>query len=349
MLNNFKINTNALFSQLLNKAFLFAVMLVFSTKIIYCQTNNLLKNNLTFSINTQSLSNTKGNDSAINNFRFSNISVAYKYGIYSRSSYTNSNLKLTHISLSPSIRIGNANFFKNNLNRVLVNFRLGLNGLFITSNKNSILVNTTVFANEDEYTFQDALMRYSGIFIFNRKVNQKFSYKVGTTFTYIFGEPLLLPILGFSLKTSPSSKLNVVLPLNINWRKNSKINKFSYGFSLGANGGINRYQNKLSVDTTNTILILRRRSLQFISDLRIKNKNNTIIFQLGFNANQKVSFTNQNDNAVVNNFVFNGSNSLYANITFLWFLKPKSNREKNENDYNTVTEDEVIDNSWLDF
>ncbi len=349
MLNNFKINTNALFSQLLNKAFLFAVMLVFSTKIIYCQTNNLLKNNLTFSINTQSLSNTKGNDSAINNFRFSNISVAYKYGIYSTSSYTNSNLKLTHISLSPSIRIGNANFFKNNLNRVLVNFRLGLNGLFITSNKNSFLVNTTVFANEDEYTFQDALMRYSGIFIFNRKVNQKFSYKVGTTFTYIFGEPLLLPILGFSLKTSPSSKLNVVLPLNINWRKNSKINKFSYGFSLGANGGINRYQNKLSVDTTNTILILRRRSLQFISDLRIKNKNNTIIFQLGFNANQKVSFTNQNDNAVVNNFVFNGSNSLYANITFLWFLKPKSNREKNENDYNTITEDEVIDNSWLDF
>lgn len=349
MLNNFKINTNALFSQLLNKAFLFAVMLVFSTKIIYCQTNNLLKNYLTFSINTQSLSNTKGNDSAINNFRFSNISVAYKYGIYSTSSYTNSNLKLTHISLSPSISISNANFFKNNLNRVLVNFRLGLNGLFITSNKNSILVNTTVFANEDEYTFQDALMRYSGIFIFNRKVNQKFSYKVGTTFTYIFGEPLLLPILGFSLKTSPSSKLNVVLPLNINWRKNSKINKFSYGFSLGANGGINRYQNKLSVDTTNTILILRRRSLQFISDLRIKNKNNTIIFQLGFNANQKVSFTNQNDNAVVNNFVFNGSNSLYANITFLWFLKPKSNREKNENDYNTITEDEVIDNSWLDF
>jgi len=349
MLNNLKINTNALFSQLLNKAFLFAVMLVFSTKIIYCQTNNLLKNYLTFSINTQSLSNTKGNDSAINNFRFSNISVAYKYGIYSTSSYTNSNLKVTHISLSPSIRIGNANFFKNNLNRVLVYFRLGLNGLFITSNKNSILVNTTVFANEDEYTFQDALMRYSGIFIFNRKVNQKFSYKVGTTFTYIFGEPLLLPILGFSLKTSPSSKLNVVLPLNINWRKNSKINKFSYGFSLGANGGINRYQNKLSVDTTNTILILRRRSLQFISDLRIKNKNNTIIFQLGFNANQKVSFTNQNDNAVVNNFVFNGSNSLYANITFLWFLKPKSNREKNENDYNTITEDEVIDNSWLDF
>lgn len=349
MLNNLKINTNALFSQLLNKAFLFAVILVFSSQIIYCQTNNFLKNNFTFSINTQSLSNIKGNDSAINNFRFSNVLVAYKHGIYSKSSYTNSNIKLTHITLSPSLRIGNATFFKNNLNRVLVNFRLGLNGLFITSNKNSFLVNTSVFANEDEFTFQDALMRYSGIFIYNRKVNQKFSYNIGTTFTYLFGEPLLLPVLGFSLKTSSNSHLNAILPLNINWRKNSKINKLSYGFSLGANGGINRFQNKLSVDTTNTILILRRRSLQFISDLRIKNKTNTIIFQLGFNTNQKVSFTNQNDNAVVNNFVFNGSNSLYANITFLWFLKQKSKREKNENDYNTITEDEVIDNSWLDF
>lgn len=347
---------NALLNNWFNKAFLFNTIIVscaFFIKInVYAQTSNLQNNYLSFSTNTQSISNLTSKDSTTFNninFRFSRISLAYKHGIYQYTKYTNNNLKFFDLNISPSLQISNATFGKENLNRTLVNFRLGLNGLFIASNKNSILINANIFANEDEYTFQDALYRYSSILIFNRKVSDKFSYRLGATFTYLFGEPFFLPILGFKVKTSQKSTLNVTLPLGINWRKQSKIDRIQYGFSLRPNGGINRYQNKLSVDTSNTILILRRRAFQFTTDLRIVNKTNLLLFQLGFNTNPRVVFTNQGSNMPVNNFSFNGSNNLYANITFLWFINKKNKKEKRNNDYNSITEDDVIDNSWLDF
>jgi hypothetical protein len=73
-----------------------------------------------------------------------------------------------------------------------------------------------------------------------------------------------------------------------------------------------------------------------------------ILFQAGFVGNQKVMFTNESNNSVVNDFSFNGSNTFYANVTFSWFLnkKPRNKYEsKTINSNESINDDELIDDA----
>ena len=309
-------------------------------------------NNLTFSLNSQSISKLKFSDSTTDSkYNFSNTKflISYKHSLYSNFTQKEDVLKYSQINVLPSLQIGKVNFGHESLNRTLVNFKIGLSGLFHTTTKNTFLVVANAFANEDEYTLPDATFRYSGMMMYMRKVNPEFLYRAGLTFTYLFGEPLILPVLGFKYKTSEKSMLNVTLPFVINWKKQTKVKKLFYGFTFRPSGGINHYQNKLSVDTTNVTLMLRQRNYQFLGDIRIVNKTNMILFQAGFVGNQKVIFTNEKNNSIVNNFSFNGSNSVYANVIFIWFLnkKPRSNNEsKTINSNESINDYELIDDVW---
>ena len=355
---------NALFYKLLNKAFLrFKVFLyvtgfcLLATGQSNAQSQNYLGNTLNYSFNTQSVSRLKSIDSTNEsryNLRNSKFAIAYKRLVYSKFSEKEGQTKFTQIRLSPALQIGKVNFGSENLNRTLININVGVSSIFQTSNKSFFLLAANAFANEDEYTLPEASFRYLGMFMYIRKVNPKFSYTTGIAFTYLFGEPLALPILGFKCKTSEKSILNVKLPFLVNWRKQTKVQKLYYGFSLKPNGGINRYQNKLSVDTTNVTLMLRQRTYQFLGDLRIVNKTNMILFQAGFVGNQKVQFTNENNNSVVNNFSFNGSNSVYANVSFIWFLSKKNKDFSKAIDTknpiiepkDSITEEDLLEDIW---
>ncbi len=360
MPNILKISINALFNCLLNKAFLhFKVQLFFTAFLLFlfgranAQSKKYLGNNLTISLNSQSISKLKFNDSTTDSkYNFSNTKflIGYKHSLYSSFTKKEGVLKYSQINVLPSLQIGKVNFGHENLNRTLVNLKIGLSGLFHTSAKNTFLFAANAFANEDEYTLPDATYRYSGMMMYMRKVNNKFSYRAGLTFTYLFGEPLFLPILGFKYKTSEKSMLNVTLPFVINWKKQTKVQKLFYGFTFRPNGGINHYQNKLSVDSTNVTLILRQRNFQFMGDIRMVNKTNMVLFQVGFIGNQKVFFTNENNNSIVNNFSFNGSNSVFANVTFIWFLNKKSRNNNQEskaiNSNESINDDELMDDAW---
>lgn len=359
MPNHLKNSTSALLNHWFNKAFLrfnkqffFAAFLLFLIGKANAQSKNYLGNNLTVSLNSQSISKLKFNDSISDSkYNFSNnkFFIGYKYSLYSSFTQKEGFLKYSQINVLPSLQIGKVNFGHENLNRTLINLKIGLSGIFHTSAKNTFLVVANAFANEDEYTLPDATFRYSGMMLYIRKVNPKFSYRTGLTFTYLFGEPLVLLVLGFKYKTSEKSMLNVTLPFVINWKKQTKVQKLFYGFTFRPSGGINHYQNKLSVDTTNVTLILRQRNYQFLGDIRMINKNNMILFQAGFVGNQKVFFTNENNNSIVNNFSFNGSNSVFANVTFIWFLNKKSNKKQESKAMNaneSINDDELIGDAW---
>lgn len=352
-------STNALLNQWFNKAFLrfnrlffFTALFLFLFNNANAQSKNYLGNNLTFSLNSQSLSKLKFNDSVPESkYNFSNTKflIAYKHSLYSNFTQKEGLLKYSQINFLPSLQIGKVNFGHENLNRTLINLKIGISGIFYTSAKNTFLFAANAFANEDEYTLPDATFRYSGMMMYMRKVNPKFSYRTGLTFTYLFGEPLVLPVLGFKYKTSEKSMLNVTLPFIINWKKQTKVQKLFYGFTFRPSGGINHYQNKLSVDSTNATLILRQRNYQFLGDIRMVNKTNMILVQAGFVGNQKVIFTNENNNSIVNNFSFNGSNSVYANITFIWFLNKKSRNKQESRTMNaneSINDDELLNDAW---
>jgi hypothetical protein len=361
MLNNFNNIINALFNNWLNKAFFFILNLncvfiavVFTVNYSIAQNRNYMGKNLHFSINTQSLAKLKNSDTLLNdkyNFRFSQFSIGYKHELYSKITKKNNTLTFSHISVLPAMQIGKAAFGIRKLDRTLLYLKLSLLGVFHPSIKTTFLVTSTTFANEDEYTLADATLRYAGLFLYNRKVNNIFSYKLGATFTYLFGEPLLLPILGFRYQTSQKSMLNVHFPYSLNWKKQTKIPTLFYGFSLKPTGGINQYQNKLSVDTTNQTLILRRRNIVLTIDLKIINNKSAFLFQLGININPKVQFTNQNNTEVVNNYKFTSGNSLFANITYVWFLSSNNRKpiDSKTIDLQNIADDELLDNLWLDF
>ena len=359
MPNTLKNLTNALLNLWFNKAFLrFITLLFFNTFFLLlfnkasAQSKNYLGNNLSVSLNSQSLSKLKFNDSTTDskyNFRNTKFLIGYKHSLYSNFVQKEGILKFSQINVLPSLQISKVNFGHENLNRTLVNLKIGLSGIFHTSAKNTFLFAANTFANEDEYTLSNATFRYAGMMMYMRKVNNKFSYKTGLTFTYLFGEPLFLPVLGFKYKTSEKSMLNVTLPFVINWKKQTKVQKLFYGFTLKPNGGINQYQNKLSVDTTNVSLILRQRNYQFLGDMRIVNESNMILFQAGFIGNQKVIFTNENNSSIVNNFSFIGSNSVFANITFILFLNKNlrsKNHSKTMNSNESINDEGLLDDTW---
>jgi hypothetical protein len=82
--------------------------------------------------------------------------------------------------------------------------------------------------------------------------------------------------------------------------------------------------------------------------MKLVNKTNIILFQAGFVGNQKVLFTNENNTSIVNKFSFNGSNAIYANITFVWFLNKKPwsiNESKTMNTNEPIYDDDLIDNA----
>jgi hypothetical protein len=359
MPNTLKNLTNALLNLWFNKAFLrFITLLFFNTFFLLlfnkasAQSKNYLGNNLSVSLNSQSLSKLKFNDSTTDskyNFRNTKFLIGYKHSLYSNFVQKEGILKFSQINVLPSLQISKVNFGHENLNRTLVNLKIGLSGVFHTSDKNTFLFAANAFTNEDEYTLPNATFRYAGMMMYMRKVNNKFSYKTGLTFTYLFGEPLFLPVLGFKYKTSEKSMLNVTLPFVINWKKQTKVQKLFYGFTLKPNGGINQYQNKLSVDTTNVSLILRQRNYQFLGDMRIVNESNMILFQAGFIGNQKVIFTNENNSSIVNNFSFIGSNSVFANITFILFLNKNlrsKNHSKTMNSNESINDEGLLDDTW---
>ena len=235
-----------------------------------------------------------------------------------------------------------------------INVSLGLLGIFHTSPKNTFVGIATAMANEDEYTLPNAYLRYAGAFVYSRKVNPKFSYRVGIALSYVFGDPRVLPLLGARWQINKKSILNFTLPLNINYKHSTGNKNLFYGFSSRTFGGYNRFQNKLNIDTINRVLVMRRRSFQISADLKYISRKCIITGQLGINANQNVRFTEEDNNNVVNNFEFTGTNTLFVRIGFIFPVgqvkhrKNKDNKPESTDSEDRAINDEIND-SWLDF
>lgn len=360
MPNNPKKYTNALFKPVLNRAFLFLLASTFSVSYTFGQGQN--RNQLGNFINVNGFVNSqsklRSNDSLVDNsnyhFDYRQVGINYKHTLFSKFNFTDDNLKFSQISIIPGLQLAHADFGKDQFSRNFINLSLGLLGIFHTSPKNTFIGIATAMANEDEYTLPNAYLKYAGAFIYSRKLNPKFSYRVGIAFSYVFGDPRILPLLGARWRINNKSILNFTLPLNINYKHSTKYQHLFYGFSSRSFGGYNRFQNKLNVDTINRVLVMRRRSFQISADLKYMGSKCSIIGQLGINANQNVRFTEEDNNNVVNNFEFNGTNTLFARISFIIPVGQVKHRKNKDNKLGSIdNEDPAINNeindSWMDF
>lgn len=196
------------------------------------------------------------------------------------------------ITAGPSLSLSDVVISYFNRQRMLVNLGVGAGAFFLFSEKSSLsgLVSSQFY--EDEYTLSSPVLRITAMMIYNRNVSQTFLYRLGTVYTFIFGNPLLLPVAGITYRFANESALNILVPFNFSYRThlNRKVGLMVF---IHPQGGLNRFSNKLNFPSNaHSVLLLRRRSLCAGIGVPISLKNNLIIIpEVSLIAAQRVIFT----------------------------------------------------------
>ena len=158
--------------------------------------------------------------------------------------YGHTNIKTRHLFqtfLQADVLSANAQFGALSNSRQFINSSLGLSGFYYSGGKNSYLFNIGIGEAADTKVIENSnmLLRFNGSFIVNHRQNEQTSYLYGTVFTYAFGKPLPLPILGIRTRLSSQWTFTGILPAEISFT--DKLNKQS-GISFIIRPSGNRYQ-----------------------------------------------------------------------------------------------------------
>ncbi len=86
--------------------------------------------------------------------------------------------------------------------------------IYNSGNKNTWLLGFAAGAAQDIDILAQTSVRFTGHALFKHKVNGNFSYHIGAVYSYVYGRPLPLPLLGCVIRTGDKSKLKISLPLS---------------------------------------------------------------------------------------------------------------------------------------
>lgn len=242
-----------------------------------------------------------------------------------------------HPSLSYSLL--NINYL--NQERVLLNPQLTIGSYYLFKRKNMLFVNLRGMLNEDEFTVGNPKLRYAFSALYSRKAGPKFSWFAGAAYSYVFGEGRFLPLLGGRYGWGKSSRVNIVLPLQITYRT-SLSSRLRLSVYLRPQGGINRYENRLTItDSTQKILVLRRRGGMLGAAFTYRLKNNlALIVDPSFLIAQKISFTNED--GAIKFMDQNLSRGFQLRLMLVW--RPWQNSLRNQQHPEKIADD---DNDFL--
>lgn len=110
--------------------------------------------------------------------------------------------------------------------RIFRRTSIALKGIYSDGGKNSYFLAVAPFSSFDQYTSVKKGSRLATVFIYNRTVNEKFSYRLGFMRTFVFGKKLALPIVGFRFGRLDGVNFNVQLLRNMSL--NMPIGKHFY-------------------------------------------------------------------------------------------------------------------------
>jgi hypothetical protein len=151
----------------------------------------------------------------------------------------------------------------------------------------------------------NARYRFSGAFVINHQHSSKTIYEYGVAFTYAYGKPLPLPVLGIRTKLSDNWTFSTLLPVDVSFI--NKLNaKTGLSFSIRPAG--NRFQFD-NTDKNNyyafapagliqspSTLFLQLREFQVAMGLNYKISKQFILnADAGFLLGGQMKFTNQDD------------------------------------------------------
>lgn len=200
------------------------------------------------------------------------------------------------VSLNPSLGYARMRISYFPQERLLLNHQVTLSSYYFFRQKNAFTLNLRALYNEDEFTISNPVLRYNFSLMYTRKVNPRFSYYAGAGYSYIFGEGLFLPLLGARFSWGRSSRLNMVLPLQVTYRTRI-ASKTMLSLYARPQGGINRFENRLNIqDSLQKIVMLRRRSFALGASFAWLVTNNvSIVVDPALLFGQRIAFTSDGE------------------------------------------------------
>jgi hypothetical protein len=177
--------------------------------------------------------------SGSNKYTYQSIGLNAKIPLFGYANYKTRHLFQTF--LQADVQTANAQFGALSNSRQFINSSLGISGLYYSGRKNSYLFHIGIGEAADTKVIEHSnmLLRVNGSFIVHHRQNDKTSYLYGAVFTYAFGKPLPLPVLGIRTKLSEQWIFTGILPAEISFT--DKLNQHS-GISLLIRPSGNRFQ-----------------------------------------------------------------------------------------------------------
>ncbi len=231
------------------------------------------------------------------------------------------------ITIHPSVSYSRISISHPNQERILMNPQFTLSSYYMFKRKSMFFVNLRTQLNEDEFTAKNPEPRYAFLTLYSRKVSGGFSYFGGAAYSYVFGEGRFFPLLGARVTLGKQSTINMVLPLQVTFRTqlSSRLRLSVY---LRPQGGVNRFENRLTIaDSTQKVLVFRRRGAQLGVALSYQLRNNlSIVIDPSLLVAQKIQFTNESGSQTYINH--NLSRGFQLHLMIVW--RPWQNSLRNQ-------------------
>jgi len=177
----------------------------------------------------------------------------------------------------------------------------GLGAMFSSGKKNIILADASIGIASDGLVMNagDQKYRFSGSFIVNHRHSASTLYQYGLVFTYAYGRPLPLPVLGIRKKFSGTWIFSAILPVSLEFTDRFSKN-MSISFLLRPSGNRFQLQNKGDFNTasSNVYLQLRQFQLGALWQYRFA-KQFSLGAEAGFLGGGKLKFTEPEDRKTI--------------------------------------------------
>ncbi|MFN4811754.1 MAG: hypothetical protein ACK5JQ_04120 [Bacteroidota bacterium] len=155
--------------------------------------------------------------------------------------------------------------------RIFRRTSIAFKGIYSDGRKNSFFLAVAPFSSYDQYTNARKGGRLAMVFIYNRTVSEKFSYRLGFMRTFVFGKRLPLPIIGFRFGRLDGVNFNIQLLRNISL--NVPIGKrFNYSLFTRPMGSAYSFKNDLNASIPNFGSTLELRRWELLTGMTLSYK-----------------------------------------------------------------------------
>lgn len=278
-----------------------------------------------FSVGSQARRDFKNDKS--DSYRYSMFNAGLLFPIYNKIS-ADKGLKGHGMFISPGLELGKADISGLGQSRMLVNAGISAGGYYLVNPRHFFLGTVRAMANEDEFTIDYYVLRYNASLIYAWRTGKRFTLLSGMAYTYNFGDPYLLPVLGGRYQLTPTSNIRAILPLQLTYT-NKLSSKWTLSCFMRSQGGLNRFENRRYFsDTTVSVMMLRRRAFSMGAGFTHQTKNNLRLYvTLAILMGQRIQFTEDGERKGEVYFTGTVENTLQLKAGIIWF--PWMNRLRN--------------------